>query len=257
MFSVNMKGNWKYAIITLILCVLACGQSFAQLNRPYLCDFGIQGGVGYYVGDAQQYVFMHPRYEAGLFFRYKFDQRWSLKVKGEYQTFAIAEHDGHPHYAPTVSRLPEASLPMQQMVNVDVVAEFNFLRFGYNSYNPRVKPYTPYVFLGVGFGLYDGQRILSVASAYIPVGVGFKWKFAERWGLQAAWQHNLYFKDNLEGVMPECGYDNPGEMNGRNPFNNDRAGNFTIGIVFEFAQQKPVCRHCEHRKYNRSTSEDF
>ena len=54
----------------------------AQTVREYRCELGLQGGVGYYVGDATEYVFQDVRGAYGLQFRYKFDQRWAIQVKG-------------------------------------------------------------------------------------------------------------------------------------------------------------------------------
>ena len=53
---------------------------FAQ-EQPYLCELGLQGGCGYYVGDAAAHIFMHPREAYGVHFRYKFTKRWAIQAK--------------------------------------------------------------------------------------------------------------------------------------------------------------------------------
>ena len=126
------------------------------------------------------------------------------------------------------------------------MAEFNFFRFGeFNKYDKRIKPYTPYIFLGLGVGLYGAEGYTNAkynkAAAYLPFGIGFKWKFHEQVGLNIAWQHNLYFADNLENRED---LNNRHDLNGSNIMNCDLTGMVTVGIVFEFARAKKGCRIC-------------
>ena len=81
-------------------------------------------------------------------------------------------------------------------------------------------------------------------AVYLPVGIGLKWKFAERWQLQLAWQHNLYVwnGDGLEGIDE---FNNKHEMNGSNIMNNDVTSTLTAGVVFEFGRSKKVCLLCD------------
>jgi len=130
-----------------------------------------------------------------------------------------------------------------RLYNVDVMAEFNFLPFGEaDKNNRRIKPYTPYLFVGLGAGVYNGvnEGTMSV-SGYVPVGIGFKWKFHERVGLNIAWQHNIYFSDDLEG---QSSLNDTHHLNGSNWMNCDVTGMFTAGIVFEFARAKKACKIC-------------
>ena len=105
--------------------------------------------------------------------------------------------------------------------------------------------FTPYIFLGVGVGAYGDvqtdDKIKVTASGYVPLGLGFKWKFAERVGLNVAWQHNIYFSDNLEA---QKNLDDLYALNGWNWMNCDLTGMMTIGIVFEFAKAKKACHIC-------------
>lgn len=222
-----MKGITKY-ILALFLCVGV--RAFAQQERPYLCEMGLQAGIGYYVGDATPHIFMHPREAYGIHFRYKFDRRWAIRAKLSGQRIK-------GHTVPFENRL----------YNIDVVGEFNFLRFGSaKNYDTRIKPYTPYIFLGIGTGInwaddQIGKSAPRWSSVYIPLGIGFKWKFAERCGLNIAWQHNIYCGDGLEGKDE---LDNTNKLNGWNIMNMDVSGMFTVGIVVEFNQQKAPCRFC-------------
>ena len=224
--------------VALFLCISVCVR--AQGEQPYLCELGLQGGCGYYVGDGADHIFMHPREAYGLLFRYKFTKRWALQVKTTAQRITGWNHDEDMHQLDTKWE--------NQLINTDIVAEFNFFRFGSaNRYDKRIKPYTPYIFLGLGAGVYGANGYhdanYSHVMAYLPFGIGFKWKFSDRVGLNIAWQHNIYLSDDIEnGLNLNDRY----AINGSNIMNCDLTGMLTAGIVFEFARAKKPCRICNY-----------
>ena len=222
-------------MVALFLCM---GLSAYAQGQPYLCEIGLQGGCGYYVGDAAQHIFMHPREAYGVHFRYKFTKRWAVQAKVSGQRITGYDY--------TMDGRKLDTRWQNQLINVDVMAEFNFFRFGEaNRYDKRIKPYTPYIFLGIGAGVYgangENKPIFNHAMAYIPLGIGFKWKFHDCVGLNVAWQHNIYMADNLESRES---LDNKYQMNGWNWMNCDLTGMLTAGIVFEFGRAKAPCRIC-------------
>lgn len=233
----DLKENkiHSWLAVALFLCM---GLSAYAQGRPYLCEIGLQGGCGYYVGDAAQHIFMHPREAYGVHFRYKFTKRWAIQAKVSGQRITGYDY--------TMDGRKLDTKWQNQLINVDVVAEFNFFRFGEaNRYDRRIKPYTPYIFLGIGAGVYgangENKPIFNHAMAYIPLGIGFKWKFHDCVGLNIAWQHNIYMADNLESRES---LDNKHQMNGWNWMNCDLTGMLTAGIVFEFGRAKAPCRIC-------------
>lgn len=239
--SISQKGHTGKGLLSLILLFPVC--VWAD-SRMYHCDFGVQAGVGYYVGDATRHIFNNPLETFGGQFRYKFDQRWALQAKAQRQRIKFSANGTDMYNA---------------LWNVDVTGEFNFFRFGERQYDQRVKSITPYIFLGVGVSAYPVAAQEDVFptligganpefSMYIPMGIGIKWKFADRWQLQVAWQHQIYFRDNIEGIPALDGRQNPSigkyGLNGTNILNNDLTSTLTLGIVFEFAKGKKICNHC-------------
>ena len=233
------KQACKYILLWLFVC--AFGSVRAQ-EQPYLCELGVQAGCGYYVGDAAPHIFMHPREAYGIHFRYKFTKRWAIQAKVSGQRL-----EGYDY---TIRGVKLDTKWQTQMINVDVMAEFNFFRFdAAHKYDKRIRPYTPYIFIGLGAGIYNGEWWLpsspekhgTKATAYVPLGIGFKWKFSEHCGLNIAWQHNIYMADNIE-----CrdALDNKHQLNGWNWMNCDVTGMLTFGMVFEFAQAPKACRIC-------------
>lgn len=221
----------KNYIVLLTLLLIVSGKGVAA-ERMFRCELGIAGGCGYYVGDATPHIFMNIRETYGAYFRYRFDQRWALQAKGLTQRIAGNNPDGTGFAAKGNGQW------QNQLVNVDVMGEFNFFRFGPTTYDMRVKPISPYLGLGLGMAIHSEFKQVSV---YIPVTVGVKWQLAPRLLMYAAWQHNLYTTDNLENVTM---YNDLHGLNGSNWLNCDLTGTLTVGASFIFAMDKKVCRFC-------------
>lgn len=251
---------WGLACFPTVLCAAI---------TEYTCEVGVQVGCGYYVGDAEKMIFMNPREVLGAQFRYNFDSRWAMQIKAQRQRIAFS-------YTPSATEEQLNPMPIKFQTpawHIDASAEFNFFRFGLHPFDSRIKPITPYVSLGVGISARNkmASRVLpdtlnfpaftfmnmNRPAFYIPIGIGVKWKFAERWQLHACWQHQIYLSDNVEGYM--AGFDdekaiadygpsilnNSHEMNGANIFNNDLVSTLTVGIVFEFGKREKICYFCE------------
>ncbi len=226
-------------VVILSLGFVLCAISVEAGNGPYLLELGLQGGMSYYVGDANRHIFMHPREVYGLQFRYKFDRRWALQVKGQYARYGFKYPVDGAGFVPDLSK---QQVLTNKMISVDICAEYNFFRYGNDWGTGNIRPYTPYIFLGLGGSLYDGYESYGNLAFCIPFGFGFKWNFAQHCGLILAWQHAMYFVDNLENIDD---YNNVERLNGTNFLNCDLTGCLTFGLIFDFVEAKKICRSCD------------
>ena len=78
----------------MLLLLLVCGGNGVAAERMFRCELGVAGGCGYYTGDATPHIFMNVREAYGVGFRYRFDRRWSLQVKGMAQRIVGNNPDG-------------------------------------------------------------------------------------------------------------------------------------------------------------------
>ena len=231
-----MRDNRRYIVLCLLGLCLFSSQAWCQRVARNRLEIGVQGGLMYYVGDAHPKMFRDVREAYGAEISYLFTQRWSVMVQATGGRIAgrAANEQGWPD--------PQGELWTNYLVSIDAVARFNFLPFGINDkYDLRVKPYTPYIYAGIGLSMHNG---FSRCTAYIPVGVGFRWTCSQHVGMYVAWQNNICFGDNLE---PVPGYDNIHELNGSNILNFDMTSTIQFGIVFEFAKEKKICKFCNER----------
>ena len=236
----------------------------------YRLELGAQAGLGYYMGELAQYAFMSPSEAYGVQLRCKIDERWALQFKGQRQR-VINTIDANNEWGVAPGRY------QTPMWHFDLTGEYNFFHFGLDEHDVRMHPVTPFIFLGVGMTAHNvlasnkrdyplvGWKARVDANGkttytyhepafamYIPVGVGLKWKFAPRWQLQLAWQHQIYVLngDGLEGVIAQNApdkFNDSYQMNGSNILNNDIVSTLTVGLVFEFAHDKKICVQCRDK----------
>lgn len=253
---VKLVGLFVVALLPMSVSAQVSSDEMNQ-ERFYHLEVGAHAGAAYYTGELQRYVFSSMSESYGVQARCKIDRRWALQVKGTRQrVINTLEKDNEWGVAAGKYQTP--------MWHMDLTGEYNFFPFGWNAYDVRVKKFTPFISLGVGMtvrntvatsklGVYPDVHFKDMNkleyAMYVPVGLGLKWRFADRWHLEVLWQHNLYMLngDGLEGVLDQK---NPGllddsyQLNGSNVMNNDVTSTFTLGVVFEFASKKHKCPYC-------------
>lgn len=219
----------------LTLMAVLSANIYAQRPQRNQMEFGLQGGMGFYVGDAQPHIFQDIMEAYGAELTYMFNYRWALQLQGVGQRIKglPADANGLP--------IKGGTKWVEQLVNFDITARFNFLPYGtYSKYTSRtIKPYTPYIYTGIGMVISGGFKEYN---AYIPVGLGFRWRCSEHIGMYLAWQWNIVLGDNLE---KDERYNNIHKLNGSNILNCDLTSTIQFGMIFEFAKEKRVCQFCD------------
>ena len=229
-----------------MLLLLSAAVRLSANVPTYLLEFGVQGGTSYYVGDLHEHIFMCPRYAAGAHVSYKFNRRWILTAKSEFSDIAFKTASG---------------LADNFLLNTDVTVEYNFFRFDVRQYDPRIKPITPYIAVGVGFGLFGrddaDSKYLYNSAMYIPFVLGLKWKLSPRWAVKIAWQHQLYMLGDADRLENNDNYNNTYELNKANILRNDLASSLTISISCSFAKKREKCMLCRDENKNINRYSDF
>ena len=231
-----MHSRLRHIILCMLVVCLLPLQAYGQRVGHNQVEVGVQGGMMYYVGDANPKMFQNIREAYGAEVSYLFNKRWSVMLQCTAGRLAgrAATEQGLPD--------PNGEMWTNYMVSIDATARFNFLPFGLSDkYDLKVKPYTPYIYAGIGMSMHQG---FTQYAAYFPVGIGFRWVCSEHIGMYLAWQNNLCFADNLE---PDPLYNNIHELNGSNVLNLDIVSTIQFGIVFEFAKEKSVCKFCKEK----------
>ena len=243
-----------------------------KMHWEYL-EVGLQVGVGFHEGMAVPAEGVHRVYQNalecfadkfpimetyGAVVRYSIDYHWALQLQGMRQRLYFTE-EGKGHF-------------YNSMWDVDVTAEYNILPYGLRVHRPkgvmgaRIRPcqVTPYVLFGLGVSMsnknaiYRGAKLPVkdwtsedlkemypaikpaggnlAASAYVPVGVGVKWRVDDNWQLKMACQYNLGI-----GKDPSGGTRSRQEM-AATTYDNMKVGVWhnvvlNIGVVYNFGSK--------------------
>lgn len=241
--------GFLFAFLWTVLLSASVYADDENQHQFYLMDVGVQGGAAYYVGELAPHVFMSTSETYGVQTRFKINPRWAVQLKGQYQRVMNVLETGN-EWGVAKGKY------QNKMWHIDVVGEYNFFLLGLDEYNIHMRSLTPYMALGVGVTAYTDSVVAQnngPVAVYLPVVVGLKWKFAERWQLQLAWQHNVYVDKNgdaLEGLSGVQGIENIWNdmygMNGSNIMNNDVTSTLIVGVVFEFGREQKPCVMCTY-----------
>lgn len=208
-----MKNSKLFLVLMVVLMPLFVN---AQTQNV---EFGLQVGAGFFIGDknpnpdyirTNEFAWMRdsegmPAFETyGFLVRYRFDYRWALQVQGMRQRVRFKEES---------ALRPDGLYFYNGVWNLDMMAEFNFLRYGFvENRNAKIYTVTPYAAVGLGTSLYnehatyrwglnDGKKNSPypaikakdlAAAMYIPFAVGLKLRMASNWQFKMACQYNLY-----------------------------------------------------------------
>lgn len=187
--------------IAPIVLTLMMGCSIGSVcAQAYSMEVGVAPGGSFYMGDANQNeLFKDVRPSMNFLYRYNLNGRFSLK--GLVGMSGIAgSTQGQVFNFPTGVQLNFD----RKVADASVQLEWNFYQFGMPSYILGSSSVTPYVCAGIGM---LGVKASTVkASAFIPMGLGLKWKVAERYNVGCEWTFRKTYTDELDYVVNNAGF---------------------------------------------------
>lgn len=124
-----------------------------------------------------------------------------------------------------------------QLYDLGAQFEFNFLNYGIGSKYLKLKRITPYVTLGAGVTMAKGDG--DCFTMNVPMGVGVKYKIAERWNLGLEFTMRLSLSDKIDGLK---------DLNGISSGfgkNTDWYSFTMISVTYEFSKRCRTCHYVE------------
>jgi hypothetical protein len=214
-----------FAVIIVSIFVLTSFNLSAQKNT----DIGLFAGTAYYMGDLNPSVhYAAPTFAVGPIFRYNFNPRNSLRAHGFYHGLRGSDEDYMPNISP--GRGAEFNSKF-----VDLGFDFEFNWKAYKTAYRRTKS-SPYVFVGLGFGLNLVTQNLPIVT--MPFGLGYKLNVGKWLSVGAEVSARKTFTDLIDGVT------NPQLEGSIEPFGNNDwyyfTGVFVTYKIFKFAENCPA-----------------
>ncbi len=154
-------------------------------------DYGIFGGVSYYIGDIKPgRQFYKTLTAGGFFYRYNFHPRQALRVNILTGGIRGSDLDFKNDFQQARAKSFEAGL-----AELGAQFEFNFLP--YSTQGKRWN-YSPYFAAGLGAVTIIGSGLSF--QPVIPFSLGFKINFYKKLGLEAEYGFRKTFYDNFDGL---------------------------------------------------------
>lgn len=197
------------------LCVLLCGKvSVAQYS-----EIGLLGGLSFYMGDLNPDMpFKDVRPAGGLFYRYNFNDRFSLRAAAHIGY--VVGYDANSSDSAQIAR----NLSFESwLFDFSVTGEFNFFKYAPGDmrhwitpflfggisvfkFNPRAElngemwELQPLGTEGQGTTFYPDRQKYSLFNAAIPFGLGVKVNISNTFSLGLEWGMRYTFTDYLDDV---------------------------------------------------------
>ena len=184
--------------VVAILLILAVSAK-AQTEPEYRLEIG--GGVGMvsYQGDFNGNLFKNMQPMFSLLGKYKFNPRMALAMNISYGTLKGSAKD-------VTSHVPEewAGYSFKEKFgDVDIRLEYNFWPFGTGMEYRGAKRLTPYIFIGLGTTVFKDDK--TQLTMNLPIGLGVKYKAADRVNMALEWAMHFSNTDRLDGASNPLG----------------------------------------------------
>jgi hypothetical protein len=178
-----------FAILPLCVFVLTSFNVSAQKNS----DIGLFAGTSYYMGDLNSAVhYAAPSFAVGPIYRYNFNERNSIRGHAFYHGLSGSD----PDYSGYISAGQRTDFATKF---VDLGLDFEFNWKPYKTAYRKTKS-SPYVFVGLGYGLMVVPAPNVKSHFTMPFGLGYKINVGRWLSAGAELSSRKTFSDLVDGV---------------------------------------------------------
>ena len=192
------------SVVIAALLAVVVASVHAQTDPEYKLELGGGIGVVSYQGDFNGNLFKNPQPMFTVLAKYRFDPRRALALNVSYGQLKGSSTDAKTYYPLTTTYDFKS-----KVADVGLRMEYNFWPYGTGFEYRGAKRLTPYVAIGLGMTIAkaDGK---SATGVNLPIGVGVKYKMADRLNLTAEWAMHFTSCDELDGVKDPYGIESSG-----------------------------------------------
>jgi hypothetical protein len=219
------------AIAIMAMTVTAVG---AQTDDQYQMEIGAAVGTVAYEGDFNGNILKDMQPTGTIMARYLFDPYMGLRLSAGFGKLKGSSSDNTTYYKDYADKPYEFN---NSLVDVSLVYEYNFWPYGTGHDYRGAKRVTPFVFGGLGATYVTGGG-KNTFTGNVPLGIGVKYKIAERLNAAAEWAIHFAMNDNLDGVKDPYSVKSSGMFK-----NTDCYSVFQISVTYSFMAK---CRTCHN-----------
>lgn len=183
-------------IVSILICLMTVAQVSAQEDPMYRMEIGVGGGMVNYLGDFNGNVTKDMQPMGSIVFRRNFNPFIGIEANLGYGKLKGSSADVetyYPDYAETPYEFDNT------VVDLSVVFAYNFWPYGTGRDYRGAKRLTPFIYGGLG-GTYVKGDPDNTFTANLPIGLGLKYKLAQRVNLSLQWTMHFSLSDKLDNI---------------------------------------------------------
>lgn len=224
-------------VITVIVIMLTTVAAQAQTDPEYRAEIGAGAGLMAYVGDFNSSLTKNMQPMGLLLGRYRFNPRMGLALNIGYGKLK-GSSEGLATWYPGISEEGAATVEFNNSaVDVGLRFEYNFWPYGTGREYRGAKRLVPYIAVGLGATYVSGDGS-NVFTANVPMGVGVKYKIADRLNLGLEWAMSFTLNDKLDGVADPYGIKSSGAFKNTDCYNVIR-----LSVTYDIMAKCKTCNN--------------
>jgi hypothetical protein len=204
----------------------------AQTEPEYRLEVG--GGIGMvsYEGDFNGNIFKNAQPMFSMLAKYRFNPRMALAMNISYGSLKGSAKD-------VSSYVPEEWADYDFKTNIGDVGlrlECNFWPFGTGMEYRGAQRLTPYIFIGLGTTVFKTDETRLTMN--MPIGIGVKYKAANRVNMALEWAMHFSNSDRLDGVSDPYGIKSSGLFK-----NTDCYSQLRLSVTYDLWAKCKTCHN--------------
>lgn len=223
----------KKLLAAILLSLLPSLLVSAQEEPTYKREIGIGLGLTNYLGDFNGSLAKGYQPAGGVVFRHVYTPYSALKLDMSYALIKGSSRDVSTYYH---AYSDEPYTFSRSLIDLNATYEYNFWPYGTGrDYRGAVR-LTPFFFFGLGATVAAGGPESAAVTATLPIGVGVKYKIAERMNLGVEWAFHPSLSDMLDGIA------DPYDIKSSGIFKNtDCYTSLRVTLTYSFSPKCPTC----------------
>lgn len=218
----------------ILLMMLLPVATNAQGDVEYRMEVGAGLGLVAYEGDFNGNVLKNQQPMASVLLRRIINPYHGFRLAASIGTLKGSSKDDKSYYP----GLEETAYTFKNtMADLCATYEYNFWPYGTGRDYRGAKRLTPFVFGGLGatFAKTDNKNVFT---ANVPIGIGVKYKLADRLNLGVEWCVHFSLSDKLDGLTDPYGITSSGAFK-----NTDCYSALQVTLTYSFMAK---CRTCHN-----------
>ena len=221
-------------LLLMLMVLLPAARMSAQDDPQYRMEIGAGVGTVSYEGDFNGNVLKNMQPMFSLVAKYKPNPRmaWAFNLSfGNIKGTGKNLKTWYPEYQGKEMEFKNS------LVDVTLKYEYNFWPYGTGREYRGAVPLTPYITGGLGFTNVK-THAGGVLTMGIPIGLGVKYKLAERVNASLEWLMHFTFSDKIDGVNDPYGIKSNGMFK-----NTDSFSGLSLTVTYDIWKKCKTCNN--------------